>query len=157
MTMLKKDPSLGKNTEEDLRYYMAEVALDRARPANERRTWNWFMGGIASMLIKCGIGQFPQNDLEPFCRWLVRHGEALPAWRVFQGAQAAFTNNLGDGGERGDPPDYSHITAVCYVDSATLDNRMRGYYTSAIRQLKKDYPHIKYFEHRVLRNLAEWL
>jgi len=62
-----------------------------------------------------------------------------------------------DLGERGDPPDYSHITAVPYVDAATLDNRMRGYYRSAINKLEELYPTINYFKNRVFRNLETWL
>lgn len=157
MKMLREYPALGKNTEDKLKVYMSEVSIDRAHPAAKRKTWEWFKAGVANMFFKFGFENYPRDDFEAFCRWLNQHGEAVPGWRVFQGAQAAFTDNLGDEGERGDPPDYSHIISVCYVDSATLDNRMRGYYASSIRLLKKAYPDIKYFEHRVFRNLAEWV
>ena len=91
ITMLKRDPDLGKNTEEDLGYTWRKLlSIGLALQMSVGR-------GIRSKevsescLSECGIGQFPEDDLEPFCRWLTKHGEALPAWRIFQGAQAAFT------------------------------------------------------------------
>ncbi|HEU4712579.1 MAG TPA: hypothetical protein VFS76_13485 [Pyrinomonadaceae bacterium] len=158
LRVLAHNPGLGKNTVARLRYYMGEVGADRARSPAERQGWNWFRGGVANTLINCGFGNVRQGQLDDFCKWLAKRGDACPAWKLFRETQAAFTNNVGDGGQRGDPPDYSHVTAVPYVDSATLDNRMRAYCLSAIRKLEKQYPKHEFIAHCcVLRNLEEWL
>jgi len=155
--VLADNPGIAKNTEQRRKYYMGEVGLDRKRSPAERRSWETFRNGVANILIKCEAGCLSLVDLEPFCRWLVKHGEACPAWRVFSKTQAAFTDNVNDGGQRGDPPDYSHVSAVPYVDSATLDNRMREYYSRAVKALQKEYPDVPCFTPRVFPNLKAWL
>jgi hypothetical protein len=155
--ILSDNPGIAKNTEERRQYYMGEVGEDRLQSPTVRRSREWFQSDVAKILIKSGFGQLPQPDLEPFCQWLTEHGEACPAWRDFSGTQSAFTENIGDQGQRGDPQDYSHVSAIPYVDSATLDNRMRGYYTSAKQRLERQYNDIPYLETLVLPNLQSWL
>jgi hypothetical protein len=146
LLIIDQNPGIGDNTVAQLHSYMKAVSFDRDRPANHRRRKMWSISGLANVLKRCGCAI---QEVEPFADYLDYHPEACPGWRTFSNAQSNFTNNIADLGEPGDPDDYAHISAVPYVDAATLDNRMRGYYDGAIARLQKQFPKSDLSENRV--------
>lgn len=157
MLMLFDRPGLGRNTQRNLERFREQIGLDRLSTSAERRRWTWFVGSVHQIINSCGWRMGNYRSLDRLARWIYDDGSIVPGWRLSHFVYAAFCDNVNDQGECGDPPDYSHVTAVPYVDAMTLDNRMRGYYRSAIEKLQERYPDVNYYRNRAFRNLESWL
>jgi hypothetical protein len=157
MLMLFEQPRLGRNTQRNLDRFREQIGFDRLSTPAERRKWTWFVGSVHQIIVSCGWRMGNYRSLERLARCIYDDGSIVPGWRLSHFVYAAFCDNVNDHGECGDPPDYSHVTAAPYVDAMTLDNRMRGYYRSAIAKLQERYPNVNYYRHRAFRNLESWL
>jgi hypothetical protein len=156
MPLLYFNPAVCANRQQNYLVFMADVARDRARDLRVRRSYPWFRGGVGQILIRCGIN-LRQGELNPFAQWLWNNGSACSGWRSFHESYLEFSGNVGDRGERGDISDFSHMTAIPYVDAITLDRRMADYCRRAARKLDRRYPDVGYSATKIFNNLAEWL
>lgn len=158
LEVMMQRPEVLQNREDSLRAFMHEVQADRGASRAERRSWRRFSNGVRIGLRACEL-PFP-NDQEgglEFAEWLDKTPSACPAYKLFNDTYLEFCDNVRDEGDVGDESDYTHITAVTYVDAITLDRRMRGYCVAAARRLYNSGRVCEDYSKRIFRDLAEWL
>jgi hypothetical protein len=75
------------------------------------------------------------RPIKDFAQWLRENPTICPAWRLMGEEYSELAHNSTDQGQRGDPPDFAHITVTPYVDAITLDGRVSNYVRIATRRL----------------------
>jgi hypothetical protein len=156
LPLLYFNPEVCRNREEVQRSFMHDVTLDRRHNRRVRRSRRWVLSGVVKMLYRSGI-LLTRDELEEFVDWLLGIGSACPGWRFFSESYKEFCDNLTDQGNRGDIPDFSHTTALPYVDALTLDRRMADYCRRAGRRLLNQYQDCRYDPGKIYANLQSWL
>jgi hypothetical protein len=159
MPLLKAEPDRFRNTAADLQALMANVAYDRANQLNLRsRSQEIFTDAVGATLLLLGL--HPPRPCEEFIKdfaeWLREKPSICPAWRLMGEAYSELAHNSTDQGQRGDLPDFAHISVTPYVDAITLDGRVSNYVRIATRRLVQIDSEIDY-DKRLFRNLGEWL
>jgi len=94
--------------------------------------------------IDCG-----STDREVFGHWIYDDPSRCPGLRLSYDAYHELLANLGDDPKNSDIPDFAHLSAIPYVDLATLDRRMIHYCAAVVRKLqgqglKTDYARYVY-------------
>lgn len=159
MPLLKSEPDRFRNTAASLRTLMANVAYDRANRLNLRvGSVEIFRHSVVATLLSLGL--HPPRPCEDFINgfstWLRDNPSICPAWRLMAETYSELAHNTNDRGQRGDPPDFAHVSVTPYVDAVTLDGRVSNYVRIATRRLAQIDGEIDY-DKRVFRNLSEWL
>jgi hypothetical protein len=159
MPLLKKEPDRFRNAAEDLRALQVNVAYDRANQLNLRSTSpEIFTHSVGATLELLGLHP-PRpcgNLINSFAEWLRQRPSICPAWRLMGETYTELAHNKNDKGQKGDPPDFAHLTITPYVDAITLDARVSNYVRIATRRLMQIDPNINY-DKRIYRNLSDWL
>jgi hypothetical protein len=159
MPLLKAEPDRFRNMPASLQALMANVAYDRANQLNLRvGSVEIFRHSVGAMLVSLGLhSPQPCGDfINSFSEWLHDKPLICPAWRLMAEMYSEFANNVKDRGQKGDPPDFAHVSVAPYVDAITLDGRVSNYVRIATRRLAQIDDRIDY-DTRVFRNLAQWL
>ena len=81
--------------------------------------------------------QLPDGREEEFAEWIYTDPDRCPGFRLNHEAYRALMMNYTDIPETGDFSDLAHISAIPYVEAATLDRRMRHYCGVASRKITK--------------------
>jgi hypothetical protein len=79
--------------------------------------------------------RLPEGREDDFARWVYSNPNRCPGLRLNHELFRSITANYGDIPEVGDFTDLALMSAIPYVDGATLDRRMRGYCRSASRKM----------------------
>jgi hypothetical protein len=87
-----------------------------------------------------------ESGIEHFANWLQERPRVAPAWRLFWQVSEELTLNREDVAKPGDVHDLTHVSAVPYVDAATLDNRFLSYARQAAGKLRRIDASIDYDE-----------
>jgi len=90
---------------------------------------------------------FPIEQVGELAKWIYGTPSRCPALRLGYEVFHKILRNLTDSGEDSDIPDFAHISCVPYVDSITLDNRMRGYVAQVDQSIGSN------FSQKVYRNV----
>jgi hypothetical protein len=159
MPLLKAEPDRFRNTAASLRTLMANVVYDRANRLNLRvGSLEIFRHSVGAALMSLGL--HPPRPCEEFitdfAEWLHEKPSICPAWRLMAETYSEFAHNSNDQGQRGDPPDFAHVSVTAYVDAITLDSRVSNYVRIATRRLAQIDSEIDY-DKRMFRNFGEWL
>lgn len=159
MPLVKAEPDRFRNIPASLQALMANVAYDRANQLNLRvGSVEIFRHSVGATLLSLGLHP-PQpcgDFINSFSEWLHDKPLICPAWRLMAEVYSEFAHNVQDQGQRGDPPDFAHVSVTPYVDSITLDGRVSNYVRIATRRLLQIDDRIDY-DKRVFRNLPQWL
>ena len=91
---------------------------------------------------------------DEFVEWIYENPARCPGVRLHHETYRQLLLNCNDIPEVGDFSDLAHVSAVPYVDAATLDNRMRAYCSQASRDLVRLGLCVDYRQ-RLYRNLAD--
>lgn len=159
MPLLKSEPDRFRNTTADLQALMANVAYDRDHQLSLRApAREIFTHSVGATLLLVGLHPPRPCDefITDFAEWLREKPSICPAWRLMGEAYSELAHNSTDQGQRGDPPDFAHVSVTPYVDAITLDGRVSNYVRIATRRLIQIDPKIDY-EERLFRNLGEWI
>lgn len=81
--------------------------------------------------------QLPQGREDEFVRWVYSNPNRCPGFRLNHEVYRALMTNYDDIPEAGDFTDLALVSAIPYVDAATLDNRMREYCRRGSRKMMK--------------------
>lgn len=157
--LLKREPDRFRNTAEDLQALQVNVAYDRANHLNLRSTsLEIFRHSVGASLDLLGLHPpRPCEDfINSFAEWLRQSPSICPAWRLMGETYTELAHNKNDKGQKGDPPDFAHVTITPYVDAITLDARVSNYVRIATQRLIQIDSNINY-DRRIYRNLSEWL
>ena len=79
----------------------------------------------------------PHGREDEFAEWVYARAHRCPGLRLNHETYRALMTNYGDIPEASDFADLAHVSAIPYVDAATLDNRMRHYCKIASRKMMK--------------------
>jgi hypothetical protein len=97
--------------------------------------------------------QLPQGREDELAEWIYANPARCPGLRLNHETYRQLMSNYKDVPEVGDFSDLAHVSAVPYVEAATLDNRMREYCSRAAKRLVRVGLTVDYQE-RLYRNLA---
>lgn len=149
------NPDVCRNLPQHTLVMQNAVADDREVTNAARRNRTRFEGGVQQALIHCGI-PFMFGRSAEFANWVRADARRCPGWRFFNEVYFEFCSNTQDQVQRGDVPDFSHISCVPYVEAITLDRRMAGYARMGARRLHTENPAITY-EARIFSDTEAWL
>jgi hypothetical protein len=79
----------------------------------------------------------PNGREDEFAEWVYARADRCPGLRLNHETYRALMTNYADIPEAADFADLAHVSAIPYVDAATLDNRMRHYCKTASRKMLK--------------------
>lgn len=159
MPLLKSEPDRFRNTAEDLEALMTDVTYDRTNQLNLRSSSREiFVHSVGGTLLSLGLHPPRPCDtfINDFAEWLRAKPSVCPAWRLMGETYSEFAHNVTDRGQKGDPPDFAHVTVVPYVGAITLDGRVSNYVRIATGRLVEIDAEID-FDKRLFQNLSEWL
>lgn len=77
----------------------------------------------------------PNGREDEFAEWVYARANRCPGLRLNHETYRMLMANYTDIPETADFSDLAHVSAIPYVDAATLDNRMRHYCTAASREI----------------------
>jgi hypothetical protein len=100
--------------------------------------------------------QLPAGREDEFAKWIYASPDRCPGLHLGHEVYRALMENVNDIPEAGDFSDLAHVYALPYVQSATLDRRMRHYLRIASDRLLARGALINYSE-RVRENLAVFI
>lgn len=92
---------------------------------------------------------FPPERIVDFSAWIYENPNRCPATRLGYEVFHKLLKNVTDSGELSDISDFAHVNCVPYVDTITLDNRMRGYVTQSDQSLGT------FYSNKVYRNVDD--
>lgn len=97
--------------------------------------------------------RLPFGREDEFAQWIHANPNRCPGFRLNHETYRALMANYTDVPETADFSDLAQISAIPYVEAATLDNRMRHYVSSASRKLVK-LGATQNYANRIYENLA---
>jgi hypothetical protein len=100
--------------------------------------------------------ELPAGREDEFARWIYSNPGRCPGIQLLHEVYRALMENLNDVPEAGDFSDLAHVYALPYVDSTTLDRRMRHYVRIGSERLVARDGLVNYSE-RVYENLATFI
>ena len=100
--------------------------------------------------------ELPAGHEDEFARWIYENPAKCPGIQLGHEVYRARLENLNDVPEAGDFSDLAHVYALPYVQSATLDRKMRHYVRIGAERLLTRGGLINYSE-RVYENLATFI
>jgi hypothetical protein len=98
----------------------------------------------------------PAGHQHEFAQWIYESPDRCPGHQLGYEVYRAFMENTADVPETSDFSDLAHICALPYVESATLDRRMRHYTRVASERLLARGGLVNYSE-RIYENLATFI
>lgn len=98
----------------------------------------------------------PQGRENELALWIYANPSRCPGLRLDHETYRQLMRNYGDVPEVGDFSDLAHVFAVPYVETATLDNRMRDYCSRAAHHLIRLGLTIDYRD-KLCRNLGDMM
>lgn len=91
--------------------------------------------------------KFPKQDVPALAKWVYDMPDRCPGVRLRYETFHALVNNLGDIPLDSDLLDLAQLTAIPYVEAATVDRRMLHYFGVAAKKIKRLNWNIKYSEY----------
>jgi hypothetical protein len=82
---------------------------------------------------------FPSEATARLADWIYERAHRCPALRLGYELYHHLRRNRSDPSQAGDLGDFAHVHCLPYVDLMTLDRRMRGYVSQALKTLGVDY------------------
>jgi hypothetical protein len=128
--MLWSEPETLMNTRTRADLMQEILDRQRLRTPHER-----FIDDLVAALSDCEMTG--ETNIDRFANWLWARPRAAPAWRLFWQTSEELTLNHEDVAKPGDVRDLTHVSAVPYVDAATLDNRFLSYARQATAKLRR--------------------
>ena len=153
--MARLNPGIFSNKPEHAQNMQSAVDQDRMVTNAVRRNRARFEGAVRLALADAEL-PIPTSGLTNFARWLRENPARFPGWRLFEESYLEFCTNIEDAVDLGDLSDWSHVSAIPYVDAITLDRRIAGYTKETSRKLAEQKHDIGYRE-RVFHSTEAWL
>jgi len=98
----------------------------------------------------------PRGREDEFADWVYQNPDTCSGLRLNHETYRALMSNYGDIPETADFSDLAHVTAIPYLEAATLDRRMRDYCARASAKMVRAGAAIDYRD-RVYRDVADLL
>lgn len=152
--MAKLNPNLFRNKPEHMRSMQLAVDKDRTVTDAVRRSRIRSERAVQLALEDAALPVPPQG-LSAFARWLRDNPARCPGWRIFEESYLEFCTNKHDQVDVGDLSDWSHVSAIAYVDAITLDRRIAGYVRAAAEKLETLNRDVRYSQ-RLYPSLKRW-
>ena len=153
--MARLNPDIFRNKPQHMQDTQSAVDEDRAVTDAVRRNRARFEGAVRLALADAQL-PIPTEGLTKFARWVRDDPSRCPGWRIFEESYLEFCTNVQDRVDLGDLSDWTHISAVPYVDAITLDRRIAGYTKATSRKLTALNPDVEYMN-RVFASTEDWM
>lgn len=151
--VFRHQPQVFSPPNQHLPRLVAQLAGDReALRSGKAPARQHFIGTVKRNAERHGV-QLPQGREDELAEWIYANPARCPGLRLNHETYRQLMSNYEDVPEVGDFSDLAHVSAVPYVEVATLDNRMREYCSRAARRLVRVGLAVDYRE-RLYRDLA---
>jgi hypothetical protein len=127
----------------------------QALQSGEARPEEHFIRGVKKHSASHRI-QLPAAHEDEFAEWIYESPDRCPGLQLGHEVYRALMENVNDIPETGDFSDFAHVYALPYVQSATLDRRMRHYCRIASERLLSRGGFTNYSD-RTYKNLAMFI
>jgi hypothetical protein len=114
-----------------------KMELDRRRSDYKNHRQNFPNTLNQDLLLY--IIHFPKEKIDELANWIWEKPSRCPSFRLGYEVYHKLLRNLNDKVKNSDIPDLAHVGCIPYVDSATLDNRIRGYIEQVDRSIGTAY------------------
>lgn len=155
VAMARLNPDVFRNKPEQVQNMQLAVDQDRTVTDPVRRNRARFEGAVRLALAEARLPA-PRPWLTKFARWVRVNPMRCPGWRMFEESYLEFCTNVQDRVDLGDLSDWTHISALPYVDAITLDRRIAGYAKATSRKLREMNRGIEYAQ-RVFASTKDWM